>query len=158
MAPEPWSEPYRNICANADGLRFLAPMIMQLAMKKQQLSVKFISTVSFIFNAVSTKEEFDMDTNIVLEGGSSENLFSLCGRFLGHSDKVACSKYDEPQLAILALHVLCQGCQVFPKNIDIIGCLLHLTSIDDRACARVLRLGIAQGLPLEGDTRRVLFF
>ena len=155
---EQWSEPFGNIMAGESGLRSLSPCFMLAAIKQQLLSSRFISVVDGIFSIVSTGEGLDMETDIVLEDGSTENLFVLCCRFLEHSYKMACSKYDEPQLAILALHVLCHGCLVFTDNPHFVRSLLHLTSLDERTRARVLMHGTAAGLPLRGDTRRVLFY
>ena len=160
---EPWSEPYTELCLKHESLCKMLPSYMLEAIEKEIISEKVLGYVALIYRKVEEGERHGMATDVAHDDGTTEDLFSLCCRFLEHSYKMTSSKYDLPQVAIQTINLLCVGWIVLQDNRrEYLDCLLRLASIDVRAGSRVLMFGIAAGLSLKGrtrvDTRFGLFF
>lgn len=149
--PEEWKEPFANVMAAHTTLVHMAPMFVGSAVKQRLLSER----VLFVVLQLADQNDAPFHEKVDLGEGAAQTLLSLSVQVIEQSYELASSTFDEPQLAILAVHILCLLCKRFSSAID---ALLRLARADQLAQARVLRHGIANGLPLEGNVDNLLVF
>jgi hypothetical protein len=86
----------------------------------------------------------------------TEKLLDLSLNLLGQSYELACGKYDEPQLAIMAIHLLCSIETQIPES-GAKSVLRRLAMMNERAQSRIVRQSIADGLELHIATAQDSF-
>jgi len=135
-----WVEPFANIIG---GFEFMVPSLVGHAVKNGLLSERLLVHVL----QLSQNEDSQWFLQEVdLRDGVSEQLLPLLVRLMEKSYELACTKFDEPQLAILAVHVLCTICLRAPRTSD---SLARLSRVNELAASRVARHSIGVGMPFE---------
>uniref|UniRef100_A0A7S3L3R3 MYND-type domain-containing protein n=1 Tax=Amphora coffeiformis TaxID=265554 RepID=A0A7S3L3R3_9STRA len=142
---EPWTEPYQHMIVGQEAMIYLGPMLVGSTVYHRKLSMRALSVT---LEMLHREESVPFEQKVELGDGKTESLLALSIQLTIQSYELATTKYDEPQLAILALHCLCTICKRFPPAIE---SLVRLGNSDELTASRVLLHGCALGINLEGD-------
>jgi hypothetical protein len=144
--PEQWAEPYgMNLIGPVN---HIIPSLVYLALNKQMLSGRILS---MLYHMLENKNESNESfcVKVELEKDGKRSFRDLIVALSEQSYGIACSTFDMPQLAILAVKIQCSLCKRFPNVID---ALSRLSQVNELTHARILTYGIGfHSLPLEGN-------
>lgn len=116
------------------------------AVKNRTLSGRLLTN---LLHMLTQQDDHSFHKEVDLGDGVKETLLTLLVLFAEQSYELACSTFDEPQLAIRAVMVLCIATTRFPSVCE---SLLRVARVDGLAGARVLTWGIGfAGLSLKGN-------
>jgi len=116
------------------------------AVKNRTLSGRLLSN---LLHMLTQQDDRSFHKKVDLGDGEKETLLALLVQFAEQSYELACSTFDEPQLAIRAVMVLCLATTRFPSVCE---SLLRVARVNGLAGARVLTWGIGfAGLSLQGN-------
>lgn len=141
--PETWAEPLQMTLLGLDAETEYAPMFIGKAFKSRLLSPR---AAGFILLALGASEDYDFQQQVDLGGGESEQLLQLCFQLSELSYELACTKFDEPQIAIFFLYTLCRLCKRFPSGKV---SLLSISNLNETAGARVTLCAFSANLNFE---------
>jgi len=117
------------------------------AVKNRTLSGRLLNNLNNML--LNQDDDHFFHKEVDLGDREKETFLNLLVQFAEQSYELACSTFDEPQLAICAVMVLCLATKRFPSVCE---SLLRLARVNGLAGARVLTYGIGMtGLPLQGN-------
>ena len=133
----------------------MIPSLVSLALNQQMLSGRILS---MLYQMLEDKNESNESfcVKVELETGRKKSFRDLIVALSEQSYGIACSTFDMPQLAILAVNIQCSLCKRFPIVID---ALSRLSQVNELAHARILTYGIGlHSLPLEGNFEALISY
>jgi hypothetical protein len=144
-----WTEPFTFLVLDEEGM---TPKLIKWALKKNVLSAKAIGSVEKDIMAKGAgwgEELVQID-----DEGNCSTILELSLRLLEQSYSLACSRFDEPELAIISVDVMCSIANFCPDTKTPIDTLLRVAQSNEKASARVAHASLSypsleNRLPLE---------
>ena len=124
--------------------KHMMPWLVGAAVKSRVLSERVLVSILQALSEDGEHPSFHMEVD--LGDGESDQLLQLCLKCTEQSYELACTEFDEPHLAILAVYALCHICKSFPSGKV---SLQRIAGLNDVAAARVATYAISTNLGLE---------